>query len=51
MTLPRESYSRGIRSKSKSVYEKSGDRNIVELHAPTHGLLIIHAFKRVRAVV
>ena len=40
MTLPRESYSREIRSKNKSVYENARrDRNIVELHAPTHRLL------------
>ena len=34
--FPRESHSRKIRSKNKSVYE-----NTVELHAPTHGLLTV----------
>ena len=36
MAFPRESHSRKIRSKNKSVYE-----NTVELHAPTHGLLTV----------
>ena len=41
IALLRESYSREIRSKNKSVFEKRRDRNIVELHAPTHRLLTV----------
>ena len=33
------SHSRGIRSEYKSVYDNRHDRNIIELHAPTHRLL------------
>ena len=39
MALPRESHPREIRSNNISVYEKRSDRNIGELHAPSHKLL------------
>ena len=33
------SHSREIRSEYKSVYDNRHDRNVMELHAPTHQLL------------
>ena len=44
MALPRESHSREIQSIKKSVYERDRN-NIVELHAPTHGLLALYIFE------
>ena len=41
MVLPRESHSREIRSKNKSVYEKRLDMNTVGLHVPIHRLLTL----------
>ena len=39
MALPRESYSREIRSKNRSVYQKALAANIVQLHVPANRAL------------
>ena len=51
MTLPRESHSRDIRSKNKSVYENAVQYNTVELHAPTHRLLVLLVYVKNKKII